>query len=222
MRLGVSTTSGYYSDAILGDWANQAHRFCANYKLWPFVEGRNSTTYVASQEEWNYPENFIQDSIRFLDVGGKRFTKTNFREYKAFREDQSSSEEKVFTDFARILYVNPNSDASGTLTVWGRYMPGAIDITDATATTVFSNVDEDGNLAMVEEMLAFAYERERDDKTALFHHQKALEVLEMMFKKYADEQSFYMPSPDSEGMFKRIDVIQGDLRDDVIKRDQFY
>src|SRR3990167_7720510 len=134
VKLGVSTTVAFYTDTILNDWLDQAHKWGAGYKKWPFTEGRVSTTYVADSTDvevgFPYPEGWKTDSIRFLTVGGKRFNKKNFYKYQEWREDNGTDKSKYCSDFGLTYYINPRADVSGTIMVWGQYTPLTIDSTD--------------------------------------------------------------------------------------------
>lgn len=220
VRLGVSTTSAFYTDAIIGGWIRSATRWATSYKKWPFTEARLSTTYVEGTEEWNF-EGIKADSIRMLQVGGKRFQKLNFEDYQIYKE-KAAGEEKNFSDFNRTLFINPLADASGTLTIWAQYAPVDIDITDASATTVFSNYDEEGNEAIVEKVLAYANLREKKENEANLHDAKAVQILDNLWKRITDEQFNYHTTSARDGMFERFDVLKGAMSDDLIKRDRFY
>ena len=219
VKLGISTTSAYYTDAILNSWIQQGTRWASSFKKWPFTEGRISTTFTGT-EEWSF-ESYKADSFRLMQIGGKRLNKLNFEDYQIFREEDESGSDRVYSDFGRLVFINPNIDLSGTLTAWGQYQPADIDITDLTATTVFSNGDEEGNEAIVEEVLSFANIRERKEGEANAHHVKATQILDGVYKKVADEQFQYQTHRTRGGMWKRINVIDGGVEDDKIQRDQF-
>jgi hypothetical protein len=231
VRLGIATTAGYYTDAILDDWIDAAHRWAAGYKKWAFTEGRYSTTAASlstSEDGYTtleYPEGFRSDSIRLLTVNGKRFDKKNFYKFQSFLEDNSNDTSNIFTDFVRKVYINPRSSITGTVTVWGQVVPAHFDYTDPTQTTVFSNYDENGNHAIVEEVLYYASERERrgesrDQKGQTGHSLKAITLLDSIVESLKDEQFAYQDT-DNDGMFQRVDVVNGDYYSDSFKRDQF-
>lgn len=213
----TTTTAGLYTDAILGDWATDGHRWAAAQHKWPFTEGRVSTTFAS--EETPYPEGWKSDSIRLLTIGGKFFQKLNFIDYQKFKDDSPNSDEKVYSDFSGILYVN-SAAASGTMIAYGQYTPAGFDTTDLTATTVFSDREEEGNEAIVEEILKYAKIREKKMDEAQLHHNRAIEILEGVWKRYGDEQFGYHTT--GEGMWKRIDVLQGASQDELLRRDQWY
>lgn len=218
-KLGISTTSAYYTDDILNDWILQGTRWATSFKKWPFTEGRVSTTYTGA-EEWSF-EGYKADSIRMVLIGGKRFQKLNYEDYLIMQEQNSSSTDKVYSSFGRLVIVNPNAGGSGTMTAYGQYTPTDIDVTDLTATTVFSNGDEEGNEAIVEKVLEFAKAREQKPQEALIHLQKAAAILEGVWKRCQDEKFTEQTHRTRGGMFKRISVINGGLSDEINRRDQF-
>lgn len=213
----TAATNGLYTDAILASWTNDAHRWAAAQRKWPFTEGRVTTTFAS--EEMTYPEGWKSDSIRLMTIGGKAYQKLNFSDYQVFREDRPSSSDRVYSDFAGLLYVNPNS-ASGSMTTYGQVTPAAFDTTDLTSTTVFSDREEEGNEAVVEEMLKYAKLREKKPDEAAQHHNRAVEILEGVWKRYADEQFGYQMK--YQNMYARIDVLNGATSDELIHRDRWF
>ena len=220
VRLSASTTLGFYTDTILNDWFNQAYAWSASFHKWPFTERRDNTASFSGTEESAYPSDFRTDSIRLLQVGGYRLQKVNFEDYQIFREERSSSDDRIWADFGRTFFINPNLDVSGTITAWGQYTPVPVDVTDLTATTVFSAAEEEGNEAIVEKMMEYAKKKERKINEALIHRQNAVDILEAIWKRHGDEQ-FSAHSKD-RSMFKRINILSGATEDELLKRDQFY
>lgn len=223
VRNNRTTTDSFITDAILQDWIRQSHKWGAAYHKWPFTEGRISTTYTTgggvNSDEWFF-EGYKTDSFRVMQVGGKRLTKLNFEDYQILREEEPSADDRVFSDFGRTVFINPNADVSGTLVAYGQYEP-LIDPTDATATTIFSGYDEEGNEAMVEKMTAYLKRREHLAQEAELYDQRASTKLEEIWKRVQDEQYAYQTHPDRGGMFKRFDVLRDRATDELTKRDQF-
>lgn len=225
VRLSTGTTVAYYTDTIIKEWITQAHRRCAGYKKWPLTEGRVSTTFASlslNEDGYlrgSYPEGWRPDSIRLLTIGGKRVHKTNFYKFQSYFEDNPDSSDRKFTDQGRSYFINPNIDLSGTVVAWGQYTP-YIDVTDENATTVFSDVAEEGNLAIVEEVISYAQSREKKHKEKLLYSTNAMKLLDTLWDSIKNEQFGYA-SVDDDGMFQRLDVLGGNMRDDIFKRDQF-
>lgn len=218
-KLGISTTDAFYSEAILNNWCKEGIRWATSYKKWPFTEGRVSTTFTGS-EEWTF-EGYKADSFRMMQIGGKRLDKLNFEDYQIFREENNGGNDRVFSDFGRLVFINPNIDLSGTLTAYGQYNPADVDATDLTTTTPFSNGDDEGNEAIVEEIISYAKTRSQEDAIAEFHHKKAESILEKIWKRSQDEQYNYKTHRTRGGMWKRINVVDSGVEDDKIRRDQF-
>lgn len=235
VRNNRSTTDGFVTDVMLQGWLKDAHMWATSYHKWPATEGRASTTfasYVTNEDGYLqgvYPEGWKSDSIRSLTIGGKKVTKTNFYKFQKFLEDNPSDTSRIFTDRSRVIYVNPNIDLSGTVTAWGQYAP-ILDVTDMTAITVFSDMDEEGNEAIVNAMSSYLFERESPSVTlvrgkmvspSIAKMQRATDILDLMWKRVGDEQFGYNTVQD-DGMFKRLDVLNGGFKEDLFRRDQWF
>lgn len=218
VKSGIATSSAFITDDILNNWINMAYTWAASYKKWAFTEKRDKTTSY-SIEENNYPSDFKTDSIRIMTIGGERLQKLNFEDYLIFKEKNSSSSDRVFSDFNRVYYINPNIDLSGTIAVYGQYLVPKLDVTEPDSETVFSNAEEEGNEAIVEKVLAFVKKREEEEQNAIIHDQKAVAILDGVWKKQQDEQFAYHSK--NRGMYEYIDVIDGQPSSELIKRNQF-
>ena len=223
VRSGKDTTSAWTSEAFLNDWINQNHKWAAGYKPWPMTEGRTSTTW-AGTEELTF-EGYKADSFRIITVGGKRLQKTNFEDYLKYKEDNTSGDERIFSDRAGINYFNPYADVSGTTVAYGQYVPADIPDGDGTAgddaATVFTGNGDEGNQAIIEKTLAYIANRDKNLSEAQLHEANARAILDDLWTRIGDEQHAYQPGPSSEGMWKRFDVLEGGFREDIFNRDQF-
>jgi len=223
VRNNRTTTDSFISDTMLEDWLREANNYCVSQYKWPLSEVRDQTTAWTGTEEVAYSSfgiNFKADSIRILQIGGKRLQKINFEKYQDFREDLPSSTEKYFSDFGRVLFINPNCGLNGTIAAFGQYM-AVIDPTDTTATTIFSTFDEEGNEALVEKMTSYMKRREHLPQEAELHDQRADMVLAKLWKKIQNEQYEYQSGSESDGLWKRFDAVEGGFSDTLFKRDQF-
>lgn len=224
VRNNRTTTDGFITDTFLKNWFSQANAWAAGYHKWPFTEGKSSTTYSTSVTDdmgnviVQYPEGWKADSVRVLTIGGKRIEKIAFQSFLRFIEDQPNNTKRIYTDYARQLYVNAHADVSGTLTAYGQYMP-AIDLTDETGLTIFSGYDEEGNEAIVEKMTEFLKLREHLDAEAQKNAEKAQLRLDELWKRIQDEQFNYKTG--GEGMFEPFDVLNGRGSSNDYKENQF-
>ena len=218
VRNNRTTTDSFITDTHLKSWFRDAHVWASSYKKWPMTEGRVSTTYTTT-EEWSI-EGYKADSFRMLQIGGSRLKKLNFEDYQTFREELPDADDRVYSDFGRTVFINPNVDLSGTLTAWGQYQP-YIDVTDETGVTIFTDFDDEGNEAIVEKMSSYLKRREHLAEESELHDNRAKVKLEEVYKRILDEQFKYQTHESSGGMFERIDIIDGGLYGDTIDRDQF-
>lgn len=218
VRNNRTTTDGFITDTHLKSWYFDSVIWAAAYHKWSFTEGRISTTWAGTEEI--YFEGFKADALRMLQVGGKRMQKLNFEDYQIFREESPSSSERVFSDYMRVVFVNPNADVSGTMVAYIQYQP-YVDVTDYTNLTPFSGYDEEGNEAIVEKMTSFLKRREHLPDEAEGHDKRAEAKLDEVWTRSQEEKYAYKTHPDRGGMFERIDVVGGRRRSDEITRDQF-
>lgn len=218
VRNNLTTTDTFITDTYLKNWFRDAHVWASSFHKWPMTEGRVSTTFTAT-EEWQF-EGFKADSIRIMQIGGKRLTKLNFEDYQTFREEESTADDRVFTDFGKLVFINPYVGLTGTLTAWGQYQP-YVDVTDETGVTIFTNFDDEGNEGILEKMNSYLKRRLGNLQAAELHDQRAVAKLEEVWGRIQKEQFKYQTHPDSGGMFKRFDVLQGAATDEIMHRDQF-
>ena len=216
VRNNRTTTDSFITDTMLQDWLRQSHTWASGRKKWPFTEGRVSTTWSGT-EEISF-EGYKADSFRFVTIGDKMLQKLNFKDYKIMKDARPDASDRVYTDFGRILFINPSADVSGTLVAYGQYQP-TIDPTDLTAETIFTSWDAEGNEAIIEKMTAYLKRREHLPDEAELHDQRASAKLEELSSMINEEQFAYQNKNSS--MWERVDVIDGSYYDDSIKRDQF-
>lgn len=240
VKMNQSTTTGFYTDAILTTWFDMAHGYCAAKYKWPMTEGRYSTTSASATTNEDgytvlqYPEGFRSDSIRLMTVAGKHFLKKNFYKWQDFVENNSSDTSVIYSDFGRQIYINPQAAGfSGTVALWGQINVAAIasdaGVGDPNATSIFTSAEEDGNEALVELMMSYALEKEKTPTTfyrgkyvsaSSFRRQMADGILDAIWKRITDEQYGYQDTQ-NEGMWKRFDVTRGGFKEDIFRRDQW-
>ena len=126
VRNNRSTTDSFITDAMLQDWTRQANNYCTTQFKWPSSEVRDKSYAWTGSEEVDYSNftvDFKADSIRILLIGDERLEKLGFEDYLKMREDRPNANNRVFSDFGRIVYINPSADVSGTITAFGQYTP---------------------------------------------------------------------------------------------------
>ena len=224
VRSGKSTTSGWVTDTQLNNWIDQAHRWTAGYKKWPMTEGRIQTTFATgtgpNSDEWDF-EGYKADSLRLMQIGGKRLEKLNYEDYLIYREEKPDGDKRYFSDIDGVVVINPRIDLSGTVTAWGQYMPANFDSNDGTQETVFSEGNDEGNQAIIEEMVGYAYKRDGKKQEAVNQHLLAKNLLDEMWQRIQDEQSRYQTQEERGGMWRRFDILRGRGVGDEFSENQF-
>lgn len=219
VRNNITTTDTFITDATLKNWFRDAHIWAASFHKWPMTEGRVSTTFVAT-EEWMI-EGYKADSFRMIQIGGNRLTKLNFEDYQTFREEEPSGDDRVFSSFGKLVFINPYVGLTGTMTAWGQFQP-YVDVTDETGVTIFTDWNDEGNEGIFEKMTCFLKHRLGNASDAELHDQRAAAKLDEVWKHYQQEQFKKQTHPDSGGMFKRFDVLAGTSGDQCASNsDQF-
>lgn len=221
VRSGKDTTSAWLSESIINDMIDDANTWVSGYRKWAFSEGRASTTFASLVTDEDgllrgeLPENWKTDSIRMMTIGGKIVDKKEYTTFRKFLEQNSPTNKRYFTDLARSYYVNAGIDISGTVTVYGQYTPARIadgDANDLTEIPVTS-LDETTE-ALIQEVLSYIASRDQNDNLASSKHEKAEKILINLWNRIQEEQSNYQ-SASVEGMWKRIDILQGAAVDDL-------
>ena len=224
VRNNRTTTDAFITDTMLKSWYTEAHVWACSLHKWPFTEGKASTTYTTAITDdigsaiIPYFEGWKADSIRMMTIGGKRMTKLDFTSFQRFLERNTDNTDRIYSDYARQLYVNVNADVSGSLTAYGQYMP-IIDVTDETGITIFSDYDEEGNEAIYEKMSSYLKRREHLIDEAELHDQRAVAKLEEIWKRIQDEQYNYQTR--DQAMFEDFDVLEGQSGSFQFKSNQF-
>lgn len=223
VRNNRTTTDGFITDTTLRNWFTNANNYCTTFKKWPYSEVRDKSYAWTGAEEVDYSVftvDYKADAIRIMKIGENRLEKMNFEDYLTFREERPSATDRVFSDFGRVLFVNPYADVSGTMSVFGQYT-AKVDATDLTANTVFSPYDDEGNEAIIEKMTAYLKRREHLPDEAELHDGRADQKLTQLWEKVQSEQYKYKTGKDTDGMFSFFDVIEGGYRDDLYNTNQF-
>lgn len=210
-----------YTETELTQWLTFAKNEVMARYSWPFTEGREEIASVSGQEKYDYPTNVKSDSIRYLTINDKRYQKLLFEDYLKYREDYDSGSKKFFSDRNRILYVNYLADDFGnSIVVYGQVeVTGAIDST--TSTSVFTQAEPEGDTIIVDLAYARALssEKEQDLVKARSVKNEALQQLDEIWNRIAERQYTYQTK--DTAMFERLDVLNGGMYEDEIKRNQF-
>lgn len=228
-RLSKNTTTSFYTDTMLENWINRANKWGCGYKPWPFTEYMDkSLAFVSGTELYSYPNStFKTDSIRVLKIGSNtlwsqnpEFIKTSIKSYMKYREDYPVGTDKIFSDFQRQLYINPNC-VSGSVYSFAQLVPADIPLGDGgdSETSPFEGGEDEGVEAIIERVLSYASEKERKLTDSINHFKIAISILDGIWDRTKDEMSGYQDK--NTPLFERFDVLKGTYRSDINNPLQF-
>lgn len=213
VELGNDTTSSFYTETMVRNWLDTAHKWACAYKKWPQTEYKDkSGTFTKSTEAYSYPNaGFRTDSIRILQIGADLFKKKNFEDYLKYRENYSDRDDKYFSDYGRTLYVNPNC-ASGTIYTYGQLTPVTLgSVASSTSSTVFANSEDEVDEAIIEKAISLAYRKQKKLNESIAYENSAKAKLEEAWKRITDEQAMYQTI--DKKMFEDFDVLNGEINE---------
>lgn len=214
VRLGSDTTSSFYTETMIRNWLDSAHKWASAFHKWPQTEYKDkSGSFTKSTETYSYPNaGFRTDSIRILQIGSNLFQKKNFEDYLKYRENYPDRTDKFFSDYGRTLYVNPNC-ASGTIYTYGQLTPATLGlVASSTASTVFANSEDEVDEAIIEKALSLAFLKEKKIQESIAYENSAKQKLEEAWQRIKDEQAMYQTI--DKPMFSDFDVLKGDINND--------
>lgn len=221
-RGAIDSTSSFITERMVRSWLGDAYIWASSYHKWPFTEYMDkSGAFTSGTESYVYPNTSLKtDSIRLMKVGSYLFGKKNFSDYLQYREDYSNGTDKIFSDFGRTLYINPNC-ASGTIYAYGQLTPISFLSwmttygSEASASTVFNNYDPEGDDAVIEKTLSWVYKRKGDLKKAADYSERAKLLLEEIWQRCKDEQAMYQTKDRS--LFEDFDIFEGNDGDNILQ-----
>ena len=207
----LNTTASFYTDALIEREVNKAKIWAESYHKWPMTEYMDkSGSFTSGTEEYAYPNTaFKTDTIRMLKIGDYLFEKKRFEDYLKFRESNSSATDRIFSDYGRTLYINPNC-ASGTTYCFGQLSTS--DYPAGTDKSAFSLGESEADEAITEKAISNLKAKAMKLDEAIAWENMAKTRLEEVWKRIQQEQYAY--SPKDSSMFERLDVVESDYYED--------
>jgi hypothetical protein len=198
----------FYTDAYLtrkindaNKWATSRYPWAENEEAYKFAPDLNGTTTIEGEtgkpQEWyDYPADYITDQMtRAVVQNDPEWRKTNYKEYMDYRYNNPTGTDKIWTDYNRQVFFNPNAlpstgDLTNAIVVWGHKIATPLTLT-TDVTYFYSN---DGvEQSMYKKALAQCYKKGRgsmfDRGVAL--EQEAENDLAVCYQKYRRSQASY-------------------------------
>ena len=213
----------FYSDAYIKRKVNEANRWATSKYPWaeneealkfaPDLDGETTIQdETGKPQEWyDYPANYTTDQMtRAVIVNDPTWRKTNYTEYITYRLNNPQGTDKIWTDYGRQMFFNPNAlpttgDLTYAIVVYGHKL--ATTLTNNTDQTYFYG-NEGVELAMLKKAQALCYKKGRGSmyERGVALEQEAENDLAVCYQKYRRSQASY-ESKDGV-VFNPIQVIQ--------------
>lgn len=174
----------FIQDGLLKSW---------DFKPWPFTQKVKKATSV-STEYYDHPTDIMNGSIYRLTMGGKEYKKLDPQSYFKRFEDDSTAQDRIWTEVETYIFVNQNAYTVGDeMCLFGKKFPitlsGDSDLLPFSPTT--DNYEHSGNNAVVILAYAEALDSEKLKKAdqAEVERKKGYETLNVLWKPFEEQKA---------------------------------
>lgn len=174
---------------------NRSYRKAGALFRWPPTEDAKTTSTIANKEYYDYPENWLSDSIWKLLVDSEDyFDPLTYEDYLYEKEnDIPSGADYLWSSYARRYFIYPTpTTATSTISIWGQKVVTAL--TSDSDTTIFSYSMPEGNEAVVLEAVAILKAKGEDEQKGVFRSAEAKQILVTAWGKIKQEQARNEPT----------------------------
>lgn len=185
--------NGLFTDSDLQAFIQMGIFKAWDYKPWPFTQKVKKATSV-STEYYDHPSDLMNGSIYRLTMGGKEYKKLDPQSYFKRFEDDSTSQDRIWTEVETYIFVNQNAYTVGDeLCLFGKKFPATLsadaDLMPFSPTT--DNYEHSGNEAIV--ILAFSEaldsEKKNNPNQAEIERKKAYQSLDVLWQPFAEQKA---------------------------------
>lgn len=164
-----------------------------DFKPWPFTQKVKKATSV-STEYYDHPSDIMNGSIYRLTMAGKEYKKLDPQSYFKRFEDDSTAQDRLWTEVETYIFVNQNAYTVGDeMCLFGKKFPITLsadaDLLPFSITT--DNYEHSGNEAIVLLAYAEALDSEKKQKPdqAEVERKKAYETLNVLWKPFEEQKA---------------------------------
>ena len=208
--LTVGDESSLFTPNLIDRVINRARRKVEGLFPWPELQDAKKTSTQASQEYYDYPQNWRSNSIWKVVIDDVRYgedpdgSPLSFDDYLNWKEDYPDSTDKKWSNQWRRFFVWPVPTVQGdnNIHVWGIKVTSDLDADGDT--TIFTYSMPEANEAIELEALAILQSKGGDDKSSQFKSIEAKGILVNAWNKIKKEQAKYeknMPFFDVPDLF---------------------
>lgn len=181
-RLQAADNSTLYPSSRIQTLIKDGHIWATTVFIWnELVRGRKTNS-VATQDYYDYPEDFRTGTIIRLTVDDLPYDRKNFEDYLEYKRNNPTSTKRLFANFGRQYFITPTPSSSGVnnIKIWGAIQ--APQLSGGTDKTIFSGNNSEGNEAIVKKAFSVAIKR-LDPSLSQQEEKDAAGILAVLFDK---------------------------------------
>lgn len=121
-KLFAVGTSTYFTPTRINDQIDDSYLTVASARQWPDIKKGFITNTIAGDDYYDYPDNCQSESVFKISVDGESdYKKLDFEDFMKIVEDNSTSTDKIFSEYGRQIFIfpTPTVTGSGNLILWG-------------------------------------------------------------------------------------------------------
>jgi hypothetical protein len=144
-------TSTYFTETRINDALDDAYLAVAAARQWADIKKGFVSHTISGENYYDYPENCQTESIFKISVDGdSKYEKLDFEDFLQFIEDFPTETRKIWSEYARQIFVFPTPTVTGTanLIFWGIIQPTSLTVDGDV--TMFSDWADSLNMAIVQ------------------------------------------------------------------------
>lgn len=176
---------------------NRAYRIIGAMFRWPETEDAKKTSTEADAEYYDYPQNWLPNSIWRLAVDGiyygeePDYAPMKFSSYLSWKKDYPNSTDKKWANQWRRYFISPtpSTDGDNNICVWGQKVVDKL--TADGSVTIFSYGYPHMNEAIVLEAGAILKRKGEDNDSKQLLSSEAREIVVLAWGKIRQELSKY-------------------------------
>lgn len=191
-RIMTANNSTIFGSARITELIQQAEHWATTLHPWPSLSRARLTNSVNAQDSYDYPIDFLTDTISRVYVDNNRYLKKDFQDFRDYVDNALNPPtggpdptKRYFADYGRQFFLWPVPGTNGTnnIVAWGNIQSAGLPNPDFL--TIFSQWSDMGNEAIVQKALSVALSR-LESQIAGAAEQKAIALLGVLWKRVTD------------------------------------
>jgi len=189
-RIGITTSSTYFTPTKINSVCIDAYNWAVALYQWPMLEIAKTTTTVATQYYYDYPDGFMTDSVSRVIMDGDKYELKAFDDFLDYKYQTTPVPTgKIAADYGKQIFIYPTPTQSGlNIHIWGLEMPDQLTENED---TIFTDSDIMGNEAVVKKALSVLLAQANRKQEGQAEEAEAIAMLANIYSKILKRQAKY-------------------------------